>query len=415
MSHFTGSTYLPGFYSSLSSINPSVALNFAVGDFYNQSAANTLSNLVDSRTYLGVSADIPVEIMSVIKKRRKGGINSFGILANTTFSAQVDRDLLRIATAGILPEGFGSENVSSRGVSLEAHLRTEVYYHQVREIGKLSVGYRVRLVNPILGSQVLTPKFDINRVNTSFENTLGLSYHFTASSYGFDPLRPQLPSPGISTFFGKYSSFLFDFGFEQQLNSKLKLGLALKSLPGFVRRGEVSSVNIEGDLEYSGINYSVGIDSLSSVFTSLTSFSLDSILPTVVQTNDNVIRIPVRPELTLYVHRYLSEESTLFLSTSLQSNGFEQSLRTSAFIYARSNKLFHLSYGVNWWSNNNSFDATIAGRILLAPYTRLSLGMSNPFGLPRIGPTGNVLVPEKFQGFTIGLGLSFGKYKKENF
>lgn len=412
---YTATTYIPKFFFTVGSFNSEVGLNFSVGDFISQSSSNSLSNLVDSRAYLGARTETPIELISILKKTKKGGYTALGAQIKASLSINIDRDFLRIATAGLLPEGFGVEEIHSRGVDLNAHVFTETYIHQVRQLGKLNFGYRVRLINPIAGVQFITPNFSVTRVNSASENTLDLEYQFKASAYGVDLQSPVLPSLGVSSFFSKYSSFAFDIGAEQEINSKLKVGIALKGLPGSIKRGEVRTVLVDGGLSYSGVDYTVGVDSLNSVFNSLTAFDFDSILPDIVQIPDDVIKIPLRPEITIYLNRYLSEESVLFLSMAMRSNGFDQDFKTSAFVYSRSNKLFHLAYGVNWWANNNSFDATIAGRMLIGPYTRLSLGMSNPFSLPRIGPGGAVLVPEKFQGFMIGLGISFGRYRGEDF
>jgi hypothetical protein len=414
LSEFTATSYLPNSYLGVGSVSPSASLNFSVGDFF-ESSGNAISNLVDSRAYLGAYVNVNNEIFSYIRKGRKKGWSALGLNLSMNSSFQLDRDFLRLATSGILPEGFGSEKVESKGIEVQAHLFSELYFHKVRRIGKLSYGYRLRLVNPIAGAQFLTERFNVERINNVNENSFEVDYSFLTSTYGFDPANIALPTFGLNSVFGPNSSFMFDFGFEQELSSKLHFGLAVKNVPGSLNVKDVNQTRISGELDYSGINYTIGVDSITNVFNDLVSFELDSLLPTVEDVTDASLKMPINPKIQCNITRYLSEESVLFITATLRPSSFESEFRTSAFIYSRPNKLFHISYGLNWWTNNNSVDFTVAGRMLVGPYTRVSLGMSNPFALPRIAPNGAVLVPENSQGFNVSVGVSFGIYKGEEF
>jgi hypothetical protein len=165
---------------------------------------------------------------------------------------------------------------------------------------------------------------------------------------------------------------------------------------------------------FEGASFDLGSDSLSAVFDELLAFNLDSLIPK-QDTRVGSLSIPIKPVVRIYGHRYLSEESFLSVSGTLRQDTFGTDVWTSVYLYSKPNKLFHIAYGLNWWTNNNTFDASVSGRLLLAPFTRLTLTMSNPFLLPRITPSGRVLIPENFSGFNLAIGLSFGAYKDEGF
>jgi hypothetical protein len=254
---------------------------------------------------------------------------------------------------------------------------------------------------------------ELRRINSGSVNEIALNYEFTTAFYGVDPNNLTSFRPSPSMLFSKNTSFLFDLGLEQELNPKLKVGLAVQNIPGQVRVSGIESTSYSGSISYSGPQFILGQDSLSSVFGELVQFNIDSLLPKVTTNADASIQIPFKPVVRLYAHRYLGEDGILALSATIRPTAYGNDLRTSAYVYSRSNKLFHLAYGLNWWTNNNSFDATIAGRILLAPYTRLTIGMSNPFLLPRIGE-GSVFLPENFTGFSLSAGISIGFYRNES-
>lgn len=244
-------------------------------------------------------------------------------------------------------------------------------------------------------------------------NELSLDYAFTAAYYGFDPQNPGAINLSRSSLFSKNTSLLFDLGIEQELSNKLRIGLNVQGVPGGLNYEGASQTTWSGSIAYSGPQFELGTDSLSSILGELVNFNLDSLLPTVTQDPQASIQIPIRSSFRIYGHRYLNEESILSLALTARPSMYRNDLWTSAYIYARPNKLFHVSYGLNWWTNNNTVEASVSGRMLLLPYTRLTLGMSNPFLLPRIAPSGAILVPENFTGFTISAGLSFGLYRDE--
>jgi hypothetical protein len=410
---FTATTYLPNRFLAIGAVNPNLSLNFSAGQLLNGDPSANIRNLVQSRLYLGLESEVDVEVLSVLWKNKKGGRTALGLNAGSIVQVSLDRDFLRIATEGILPDGFGEEVVNSKGITANAHVFSELYLHKVRSFGRSNFGYRVRLVSPIAGAQVSTPELELRRINSGSVNEIALNYEFTTAFYGVDPNNLTSFRPSPSMLFSKNTSFLFDLGLEQELNPKLKVGLAVQNIPGQVRVSGIESTSYSGSISYSGPQFILGQDSLSSVFGELVQFNIDSLLPKVTTNADASIQIPFKPVVRLYAHRYLGEDGILALSATIRPSAYGNDLRTSAYVYSRSNKLFHLAYGLNWWTNNNSFDATIAGRILLAPYTRLTIGMSNPFLLPRIGE-GSVFLPENFTGFSLSAGISIGFYRNES-
>jgi hypothetical protein len=410
---FTATTYLPNRFLAIGTVNPNLSLNFSAGQLLNGDPSANIRNLVQSRLYLGLESEVDVEVLSILWKNKKGGRTALGLNAGSIVQVSLDRDFLRIATEGILPDGFGEEVINSKGISANAHLYSEIYLHKVRSFGRSNFGYRVRLVSPIAGAQVSTPELELRRINSGSVNEIALNYEFTTAFYGVDPNNINSFAPSPSMLFSKNTSFLFDLGIEQELNPKLKVGLSVQNIPGQVRVSGIESTSYSGSISYSGPQFILGQDSLSSVFGELVQFNIDSLLPKVTTNADASIQIPFKPVVRLYAHRYLGEDGILALSATIRPSAYGNDLRTSAYVYSRSNKLFHLAYGLNWWTNNNSFDATIAGRILLAPYTRLTIGMSNPFLLPRIGE-GSVFLPENFTGFSLSAGISIGFYRNES-
>jgi len=413
LSSFTATTYLPNSFVSVANLNPQLSLNFSAGQLLIGDHSVNVKNLVSSRLYLGASSETDLDVFSVVWKTKKGQRTGFGAKVNVLVSAKLDRDFLRIATEGILPEGFGEEVVDSKGIDVNAHVFSEVYVHKVRTLGRTNFGYRVRLVTPIAGAQLTTPEFKLTRTNNGSANELALSYEFVSSYYGFDPQNIQAINFSPSDLVSKNTSLLFDLGIEQELSNKLKLGVLVKGMPGSTRFEGAAQTTLSGSVSYTGPQFTIGRDSLSAVLGQLVNFDLDSLLPQITENNNAQIQIPLNPILRIYGHRYLSEESILSLALTSRPSIYGNDLWTSFYIYSRSNKLFHISYGLNWWTNNNSVDVSLAGRLLLAPYTRLTVGMSNPFLLPRIGSGSAILVPENFTGFSLSVGLSFGLYKGE--
>ena len=410
---FTATTFLPNQFLAIGTVNPNLSLNFSAGQLLNGDPSTNIRNLVESRLYLGLESEVDVEVLSILWKNKKGGRTALGMNAGAIVKVSLDRDFLRIATEGILPDGFGEEVVNSKGISVNAHVFSEIYLHKVRSFGRSNFGYRIRLVSPVAGAQVSTPELELRRINSGAVNEIALNYEFTTAFYGVDPNDLSAFRPSPSMLFSKNSSFLFDLGIEQELNPKLKIGLSVQNIPGQVRVSGIESTSYSGSIAYTGPQFTLGQDSLSSVFNELVQFNIDSLLPKVTTNIDASIQIPFKPVVRLYAHRYLGEDGILALSATIRPSAYGNDLRTSAYVYSRSNKLFHLAYGLNWWTNNNSFDASIAGRILLAPYTRLTIGMSNPFLLPRFGQ-GSVFVPENFTGFSISAGISIGFYRNES-
>lgn len=410
---FTATTYLPNRFLAIGAVNPNLSLNFSAGQLLNGDPSTNIPNLVQSRLYLGLESEVDVEVLSVLWKNKKGGRTALGLNAGSIVQVSLDRDFLRIATEGILPDGFGEEVVNSKGISVNAHLYSEIYIHKVRSFGRSNFGYRVRLVSPIAGAQVSTPELELRRINSGSVNEIALNYEFTTAFYGVDPNNLNSFAPSPSMLFSKNTSFLFDLGIEQELNPKLKVGLSVQNIPGQIRISGIETTSYSGSIAYTGPQFTLGQDSLSSVFSELVQFNIDSLLPKVTKNVDGSIQIPFKPLVRLYAHRYLGEDGILALSATIRPSVYGNDLRTSAYVYSRSNKLFHLAYGLNWWTNNNSFDATIAGRILLAPYTRLTIGMSNPFLLPRFGQ-GSIFLPENFTGFSVSAGISLGIYRNES-
>jgi len=410
---FTATTFLPNQFLAIGTVNPNLSLNFSAGQLLNGDPSTNIRNLVQSRLYLGLESEVDVEVLSILWKNKKGGRTALGMNAGSIVKVSLDRDFLRIATEGILPDGFGEEVVNSKGISVNAHVFSEIYLHKVRSFGRSNFGYRIRLVSPIAGAQVSTPELELRRINSGAVNEIALNYEFTTAFYGVDPNDLNAFRPRPSMLFSKNSSFLFDLGIEQELNPKLKIGLSVQNIPGQVKVSGLESTSFSGSIAYTGPQFTLGQDSLSSVFNELVQFNIDSLLPKVTTNVDASIQIPFKPVVRLYAHRYLGEDGILAFSATIRPSAYGSDLRTSAYVYSRSNKLFHLAYGLNWWTNNNSFDASIAGRILLAPYTRLTIGMSNPFLLPRFGQ-GSVFVPENFTGFSISAGISIGFYRNES-
>ncbi len=413
LASYTATTFLPRYFVSVANVNPQLNLNFTVGQLLVGDPSANIKNLVTSRLYLGASSETDADIISVLWKNRKGHRTGLGFKVNLSVLAQLDRDFLRIATEGILPEGFGNELIDSKGITVNAHAFSELYFHKVRTLGRTNFGYRVRLVTPLAGAQVTTPEFRLARINDGVTNELSLDYAFTAAYYGFDPQNPGAINLSLSSLFSKNTSLLFDLGIEQELSNKLRIGLNVQGVPGGLKYEGASQTTWSGSIAYSGPQFELGTDSLSSILGELVNFNLDSLLPTVTQDPQASIQIPIRSSFRIYGHRYLNEESILSLALTARPSMYRNDLWTSAYIYARPNKLFHVSYGLNWWTNNNTVEASVSGRMLLLPYTRLTLGMSNPFLLPRIAPSGAILVPENFTGFTISAGLSFGLYRDE--
>ena len=410
---FTATTYLPNRFLAIGAVNPNLSLNFSAGQLLNGDPSVNIRNLVQSRLYLGLESEVDVEVLSVLWKNKKGGRTALGLNAGSIVQVILDRDFLRIATEGILPDGFGEEVVNSKGISANAHVFSELYLHKVRSFGRSNFGYRVRLVSPVAGAQVATPELELRRINNGSVNEIALNYEFTTAFYGVDPNNLNSFRPSPSMLFSKNTSFLFDLGLEQELNPKLKVGLAVQNIPGQIRISGIETTSYSGSIAYTGPLFTLGQDSLSSVFSELVQFNIDSLLPKVTTNVDASIQIPFKPVVRLYAHRYMGEDGILALSATIRPSAYGNDLRTSAYVYSRSNKLFHVAYGLNWWTNNNSFDATIAGRILLAPYTRLTIGMSNPFLLPRFGQ-GSIFLPENFTGFSVSAGISFGFYRNES-
>ena len=410
---FTATTYLPNRFLAIGAVNPNLSLNFSAGQILNGDPSVNIRNLVQSRLYLGLESEVDVEVLSVLWKNKKGGRTALGLNAGSIVQVSLDRDFLRIATEGILPDGFGEEVVNSKGISANAHVFSELYLHKVRSFGRSNFGYRVRLVSPVAGAQVATPELELRRINNGSVNEIALNYEFTTAFYGVDPNNLNSFRPSPSMLFSKNTSFLFDLGLEQELNPKLKVGLAVQNIPGQIRISGIETTSYSGSIAYTGPLFTLGQDSLSSVFSELVQFNIDSLLPKVTTNVDASIQIPFKPVVRLYAHRYMGEDGILALSATIRPSAYGNDLRTSAYVYSRSNKLFHVAYGLNWWTNNNSFDATIAGRILLAPYTRLTIGMSNPFLLPRFGQ-GSIFLPENFTGFSVSAGISFGFYRNES-
>lgn len=414
LSAFTATSILPGSYFAMGGVDVNNYLNFTAGSLLVGNPSENVKDLVKSRLYLGADADVSVNLVSLVWKPRKGGRASFGANLTTFANATFDRDLLQIATEGILSSGFGSELIKSKGVSVNAHVYNEVYYHKVRQSGKTNFGYRVRLINPMYGAQFATSQFELNRTNDVNQNSISLNYDFRFATYGFNPQDLSTLIPTSSDVTSANASLMFDLGIEQEMNSKLKLGINVKNIPGFVRIRDADVTKISGQVSFSGVDYNLGTDSVSKLFDELLAFNLDSILPNFTNFQSD-LRVPFRPVVRLYGHRYISEETYMSLAASIEPAPSNANIWTSFYVYSRPNKLFHLSYGLNWWTNNNVVSPSIAGRMLLAPFTRLTLSMSNPFLIPRITPSGAVLIPSNFNGMNIGLAVSFGRYRDESF
>ena len=161
-SSFTATTYLPNSFVSVANLNPQLSLNFSAGQLLIGDPSVNVKNLVSSRLYLGASSETDLDVFSVVWKTKKGQRTGFGAKVNVLVSAKLDRDFLRIATEGILPEGFGPE--VKRRIMIGTYALSAGYYdayyrkaQQLRRLIKNDFEAALQEVDVIMGPTTPAP------------------------------------------------------------------------------------------------------------------------------------------------------------------------------------------------------------------------------------------------------------------
>ena len=288
-----------------------------------------------------------------------------------------------------------------------------MFYGISKKLAKNSVGLRVNYNSLIVGGQLTTDEFKFSRISTADTNYIGLKYKAGLQIKGAEFI-PQLILGDLSgvPLVSSNGRLSIDFGFEQQLKANVRVGVSFKDVWLNRNFGKITRTIWSGDASFTGADYVIGVDSMSDVVSDIVNYDMNSFLPDTSQESGEYF-IGAPTSMKVYFTTRLNSQSKLILSNNVTWLPNRQDYTLTAFVYNKPNKILHLGYGANWWMNYNIIDINLAAKILIAPYTRLSLGFNNPLSIPRFG--NGISIVEGFSGVNIFFGLSFGKYVEKDF
>ena len=400
---YLGAVDLPNFTIELGALDFGVNLNFNAGEILKGDQTANLKNLSQNRDYLIIHNNFSSNLFAATFGK-KNTHSVFGIGLNSVGDLSIDRDLIQIATVGFPVNNDGVYSNINDGINISQELWSNIFYGITRKIGKNSVGLRVNYNSLILGAQVQTDEFNFSRISTSDTNFIGIKYKAGVQVKGAEYL-PQLALGDITgvPIISSNGRLSIDFGFEKQLKDYYRFGVSLNNIWLNRNFGRLTRTVWSGDGSFSGADYVIGTDSLSDVVNDLVNYDLNGFFPdTTQESSEYFISAPSR--MKVYFTTRLSSQMKLIVSNSVRWYPNRQDYQLTAFIFNKPNKILHLGYGLNWWLNYNIIDLNLAAKILVAPYSRLSIGFNNPLSIPRFGG-----------GLSIFFGLSFGKYVEKDF
>ena len=411
---YLGSIDLPNFSIELGVIDFGLNLNFNAGDILkgNDQTLN-VKNLSQNRDYLVIHNELSSNLFAVTLGK-KATHHVFGIGLNNLGDLSIDRDLIQIATVGFPLNNDGIYSNNNDGINISQEIWSNLFYGITRKVGKNSIGLRVNYNTLIAGAQIETDEFKFDRISNSDTNFIGLKYRAGLQIAGFENYAKILTNDFSSVQFIKTNGRLsIDFGIEKQLKDYYRLGVSLNNIWLNRNFGSITRTVWSGEGSFSGADYVIGTDSMSDVVNDLVNYDLNGFFPdTTQESSQYFIAAPSR--MKVYFTTRLSSQMKLIVSNNVRWYPNRQDYTLSAFVFNKPNKILHLGYGINWWLNYNIIDLNLAGKILFAPYSRLSIGFNNPFNIP-LPSAGSVRLTEGFSGANIFFGLSFGKYVEKDF
>ena len=409
---YLGSVDLPNFTIELGALDFGINLNFTAGEILKGDQTANLKNLSQNRDYLIIHNNFSSNLFAATFGK-KNTHSVFGIGLNSVGDLSIDRDLIQIATVGFPVNNDGVYSNINDGINISQELWSNIFYGITRKIGKNSVGLRVNYNSLILGAQVNTDEFNFSRISTSDTNFIGIKYKAGVQVKGAEYL-PQLALGDITgvPIISSNGRLSIDFGFEKQLKDYYRFGVSLNNIWLNRNFGRLTRTVWSGDGSFSGADYVIGTDSMSDVVNDLVNYDLNGFFPdTTQESSEYFISAPSR--MKVYFTTRLSSQMKLIVSNSVRWYPNRQDYQLTAFIFNKPNKILHLGYGLNWWLNYNIIDLNLAAKILVAPYSRFSIGFNNPLSIPRFG--GGLSIQEGFSGTNIFFGLRFGKYVEKDF
>ena len=402
----------PIFAVEVGVIDLGVNLNFTAGDLLKGNQTDNLRRLSQNRDYIILRDNLNSNLFAVtIGKKNYHSV--FGIGLRQVGDLSIDRNLIQIATVGFPVNSEGSYVNINDGVNARADLYSSIFYGISKKIGKNSVGLRINYNSLIIGTSFETDEFNFSRVSTADTNYIGLKYKAGLQSYGFQ-YYPQLLLGDISgvPLVSSKGRLSIDIGFEQQLKEYFRFGMSFKNVWLSRNFGPITRQTWSGDASFSGADYVIGVDSMSSVVSDIVNYDVNSFLPE-ISSEDSEYIISAPTSMKVYFTTRLNSQSKLIVSNNVTWHPNRQDYTFTGFVYNKPNKILHVGYGINWWMNYNIIDLNLAGKILFSPYSRFSIGFNNPLNIPRFN--GGISVLEGFSGANIFIGLSFGKYVEKDF
>lgn len=393
---YLGSVDLPNFTIELGALDFGINLNFTAGEILKGDQTANLKNLSQNRDYLIIHNNFSSNLFAATFGK-KNTHSVFGIGLNSVGDLSIDRDLIQIATVGFPVNNDGVYSNINDGINISQELWSNIFYGITRKIGKNSVGLRVNYNSLILGAQVQTDEFNFSRISTSDTNFIGIKYKAGVQVKGAEYL-PQLALGDITgvPIISSNGRLSIDFGFEKQLKDYYRFGVSLNNIWLNRNFGRLTRTVWSGDGSFSGADYVIGRDSMSDVVNDLVNYDLNGFFPdTTQESSEYFISAPSR--MKVYFTTRLSSQMKLIVSNSVRWYPNRQDYQLTAFIFNKPNKILHLGYGLNWWLNYNIIDLNLAAKILVAPYSRLSIGFNNPLSIPRFG--GGLSIQEGFSGY----------------
>ncbi|CAI8325726.1 MAG: Uncharacterised protein [Owenweeksia sp. TMED14] len=409
---YVASVDLPSFSLEIGVLDFGVNLNFTAGQILKGDQAENLKLLSQNRDYIVLRNNLNSNLLA-LTIGSKSYHSVFGIGLRQRSDLSIDRDLVQIATFGFPVNSDGSYINENNGISGSAELWSSVFYGISKKLAKNSVGLRVNYNSLIVGGQLTTDEFKFSRISTADTNYIGLKYKAGLQIKGAEFI-PQLILGDLSgvPLVSSNGRLSIDFGFEQQLKANVRVGVSFKDVWLNRNFGKITRTIWSGDASFTGADYVIGVDSMSDVVSDIVNYDMNSFLPDTSQESGEYF-IGAPTSMKVYFTTRLNSQSKLILSNNVTWLPNRQDYTLTAFVYNKPNKILHLGYGANWWMNYNIIDINLAAKILIAPYTRLSLGFNNPLSIPRFG--NGISIVEGFSGVNIFFGLSFGKYVEKDF
>ena len=401
----------PKFYLEVGGVGLNLATNFNFGQILGGDVGSNLMQLARANDLINLNGDVVVRPIGILRSK-SSFVETLGIEVIQSNTLSIDSDFLQLITEGITLNPLGQYAISNSGVYVSSILKERLFYGRHSKSENLSISFRINFDAPLAGFRFVTDECQLNREFSADTNFIAFKYRARAQYFGREiidgilqnefslgSLRPNKFTPSLN------------FGVERKLSSKLSVGLGVSNFTLIPAINDIYEITYEGGYDFEGVNYQLGVDSMTAIFEDVSSLDVTSILPTITEGSGNW-NLSGNVDLILYarVRRGNNKEMLWFVQRKkdyLMTRTF-----SGVFLEDTDSKWFHVNYGFTYLLEYGILNPSLSFRALISPWTRLSVGINNPLNIPRFSG-GTPYVYSGSNGLNVNVGLSFGTFKQE--